>query len=92
MRIFRHLVRLLRDFGRDYWPGSGPKSLLDLAREPRPRTALPTSKLYVVEVDFAVDPVAYGNLESQLAGLREKYGLDFLIVEPGFKLKRFDDY
>jgi len=24
--------------------------------------------------------------------VREKYDLDFLILEPGFKLKRFDDY
>jgi hypothetical protein len=24
--------------------------------------------------------------------VREKYGLDFLMLEPGFKLKRFDDY
>jgi len=46
----------------------------------------------VVEADFAVSPDTYNNLQAMLDNLREKYGLDFLILEPGFKLKRFDDY
>jgi hypothetical protein len=92
MRIIRRMLRFLHDFARDCWPGAGPKSLFDLAHEPRPRSLLPTSKLYVVQVDFEVSPAAYDSLQLQLADLREKYGLDFMILEPGFKLKRFDDY
>ena len=92
MRIIRRMLRFLHDFARDCWHSAGPKSLFDLAREPRPRSLLPTSKLYVVQVDFEVSPVAHGSLQLQLADLREKYGLDFMILEPGFKLRRFDDY
>jgi hypothetical protein len=55
-------------------------------------TAILTSKLYVIETDFEVSPDAYNNLQAMLDEVREKYGLDFLILEPGFKLKRFDDY
>ena len=72
--------------------GGGPKSLLTLAQEPRPKSALPTAKLYVVETDFEISPDSYNNLQAMLDVVREKYGLDFLILEPGFKLKRFDDY
>ena len=71
---------------------SAPKSLLTLANEPRRRGKVKTSGLYVVEADFAVSPDTYNNLQAMLDTLREKYGLDFLILEPGFKLKRFDDY
>ena len=56
------------------------------------KSKLPTSNLYVVETDFAVSPDTYNNLQAMLDVVREKYGLDFLILEPGFKLKRFDDY
>ena len=31
-------------------------------------------------------------MQAMLDGVREKYDLDFVILEPGFKLKRFDDY
>lgn len=83
-RVFRSLLGC--------WLGAPPKSLFELAREPRPRSILPTSKLYVVEVDFQVSPNALDSLEAQLGTIREKYGLDFMILEPGFKLKRFDDF
>ena len=71
---------------------AGPKSFMALAREPRSRSKLKTSGLYVVETDFAVTPDSYNNLQAMLDVVREKYDLDFLILEPGFKLKRFDDY
>jgi hypothetical protein len=70
----------------------GPKSLMALAKEPRTRSKLKTSGLYIIQTDFEVTPESYTNLQTMLDGVREKYGLDFLILEPGFKLKRFDDY
>jgi hypothetical protein len=88
MRAVRRMLRFLGKFCR----GSGPKSLFDLAREPRPKSKLPTSKLYVIEADFEIQPDTYDSLQAMLGGIREKYGLDFMILEPGFKLKRFDDY
>ncbi len=83
-------LRMLRA-ARDRWR-EGPKSLFALAREPRPKSPLPTSKLYVIEADFEISPDAYDALQAHLDLLRAKYGLDFMILEPGFKLKRFDDY
>jgi hypothetical protein len=88
MRTVRQVFQLLCD----YWRGTGPKSLFELAKEPRPKSVLPTSRLYVVAVDFEVSPDALDSLQTQLSGIREKYGLDFMILEPGFKLKRFDDF
>ena len=82
--------RVLRTV-RDMW-GDGPKSLLTLAKEPRPKSPLPTSMLYVIEADFEITPDAYDALQAHLDMLRAKYNLDFMILEPGFKLKRFDDY
>ena len=72
--------------------GGGPKSLMTLAKEPRPKSTLPTAKLYVIETDFEITPDSYNNLQAMLDVVREKYGLDFLILESGCKLKRFDDY
>ena len=88
MIAVKRFFRLLRAV----WVGESPKSLLTLATEPRPKSALPTSMLYVIETDFEVTPDSYNNMQAMLDGVRDKYGLDFLILEPGFKLKRFDDY
>jgi hypothetical protein len=71
---------------------AGPKSLMALANEPRSRSKLKTSSLYIIQTDFEVTPESYTNLQTMLDEVRDKYGLDFLILEPGFKLKRFDDY
>lgn len=71
---------------------AGPKSFMALAKEPRTRSKLKTSGLYIIQTDFEVSPESYTNLQAMLDEVREKYGLDFLILEPGFKLKRFDDY
>ena len=88
MRAVRWIFRRVRDS----WCGTGPKSLFDLAREPRRRARLPTSKLYVIEADFEIQPDTYESLQAMLGEIREKYGLDFMLLEPGFRLKRFDDY
>jgi len=88
MKIVGTILRLLCT----PWRGNGPKSLLELAKEPRPQSTLPTSKLYVIETDFEVSPDAYNNLQAMLDEVREKFGLEFMILEPGFKLKRFDDF
>jgi hypothetical protein len=71
---------------------AGPKSFMALANEPRSRSKLKTSSLYIIQTDFEVTPESYTNLQTMLDEVRDKYGLDFLILEPGFKLKRFDDY
>jgi hypothetical protein len=85
------LDRIFR-FVRPWWRDNGPQSFMTLAKAPRSKSKLPTSNLYVVETDFAVSPDTYNNLQAMLDEIREKYGLDFMILEPGFKLKRFDDY
>ena len=79
-------------FLKDSWRGTAPKSLFEMARAPRPKSVLPTSKLYVIEADFEIQPDTYESLQGMLGEIREKYGLDFMILEPGFKLRRFDDY
>ena len=74
------------------WNSGLPKSLFTLAKERRSRSKLPTAKLYVVQTDFELSPDTYNGLQAMLDPIREKYDLDFLILEPGYKLKRFDDY
>ena len=88
MRAARWILQRVRDS----WCGTAPKSLFDLAKEPRRRGHLPTSKLYVIEADFEIHPDTYDSMQVMLGEIREKYGLDFMILEPGFKLKRFDHY
>lgn len=88
MKTIRRILR----FMCDVWRGTGPKSLFALAKEPRPRSTAPTAKLYVLQVDFEVLPHTLESLEAQLSAIRAKYGLDFMILEPGIKLKRFDDF
>lgn len=65
----------------------GPQSLFVLARK---RSAA-TSKLYVIHTDFPIDRDKANALDAQLEPLRKKFGLDFLVLEPGIKLTRFDD-
>lgn len=86
--IFEWLGRYFNLASRD----AGPKSFMALAKEPRTRSKLRTSSLYIIQTDFEVTPDSYANLQAMLNEVREKYGLDFLILEPGFKVKRFDDY
>ena len=81
MKILERIAKAIRP--------SGPETLMGLARNRRMPS---TSKLYIVEVDFAISDDAYDKIQAHLDELRQKYGLDFLLLEPGFKLKRFDDF
>lgn len=51
----------------------------------------PTAKIYVVTTDFPVTQETVMKFEQMFAPIREKYGLDFIVLEPGLTLKRFDD-
>lgn len=74
------------------WFGSRPETLFGLMRK-RPRHSS-TSRLYVLEVNFEIRPDtdAARSLAEQREYLLEKYGVDLFVVEPGFKLKRWDDF
>ena len=85
MTILERVGRVFRSISGD----DVPRSFMTLARERRKPS---TSRLYIVETDFAVSEDAYEKIQTHLDELRGKYGLDFLLLEPGFKLKRFDDY
>jgi hypothetical protein len=67
---------------------AAPQSLRMLMRQPRPA---PTSKLYVLRTDFQVNKEKAADIDSALEPIRKKYGLDFILLEPGIKLSRFED-
>ena len=67
------------------------ETLISLIRRPKPRTP-GTEKLYVVSVNFPMDKEFDKKFDEALDVLRQKYGLDFLILEPGVNLKRFDEF
>jgi hypothetical protein len=71
------------------WWAARPETLMALINRPRPAS---TSKLYVVEIDFAISPPMMEDLQRNLDMLRSKFGLEFFISEPGIRLKRFDDF
>jgi hypothetical protein len=50
-----------------------------------------TSNLYIVRVDFPLKPEMEDRLQRNLDVLRERYGIDFLVLEPGIRLSRFDE-
>lgn len=57
-----------------------------------PRPKIPgLEKLYVLRVDFKISPENEVKMNDGLNPLREKYGLDFIILEPGMTIERFDD-
>ena len=66
-----------------------PETLMVLINRPRPAS---TSKLYVVEVNFPISPPMMEDLQRNLDMLRSKFGLEFLFLESGIRLKRFDDF
>ena len=57
----------------------------------RPRDGSATAGLYVLKVDFPVNEEIRTAIDKGLQPLRDKYGLDFFVLEPGITLKRFDD-
>lgn len=52
---------------------------------------LSTKNLFVLNVDFAVSPNKRTEIEENLDRLREQYSIDFMLLEPGIRLSRFDD-
>jgi hypothetical protein len=59
--------------------------------EAPPREALSaTDRLYVLRVDFAITRDNSVQMEAALDRLRKQYGIDFLVIEPGMSLSRFD--
>lgn len=69
-----------------------PQSLNDLAAASKSATVSSTEKLYVLQVDFPVSEEIAKGISASLSPLREKYGVDFMVLEPGMRLKRFDDF
>ena len=50
-----------------------------------------TANLYMLHMDFPVSKEQRTEIEQGLDILRKKYGIDFMLLEPGIKLSRFDD-
>ena len=67
-----------------------PRSLFTRIREDRQRPEA-TGRLYILDVDFPLDENRAAELSRTLDVYRERYGLDFFLMEPGFRLRRFDD-
>lgn len=69
-----------------------PETLFGLMKRRRKKRS-PLSSLYIMEVNFEIRPDSEAEkaLKEQRAYLFEKYGIDLFIVEPGYKLKRFED-
>jgi hypothetical protein len=60
---------------------------------PAPAAAPPVpllDRLYVLKVDFEVNPKLRTELEKNLDILRRSYAVDFFLQEPGMVLSRFD--
>lgn len=72
-----------------YW--RAPESLFGLIRTHKRPSQPGLTKLYILQTDFPVGLEARRNIEASLAPIKEKYGIDFLVLEPGINLKRFDD-
>lgn len=47
--------------------------------------------LYVVDVGGQVSQEQAEALDRMFGPLRKKYGIDFIVLEPGIRLRRFDD-
>ena len=75
----------------EWFRGVRPHGFLELATA-RPRAAFgATAGLYVLTVDFRVDEEAVKAIAAALDPVKQKYGLDFIVLEPGMRLTRFDD-
>lgn len=76
---------------REWFRNGTPQSLMQLLQRRRAGPAPKTSSLYVLQVDFPMTESLTTKMDGALNPLREKYGLDFIVLEPGMKLSRFDD-
>jgi hypothetical protein len=68
-----------------------PRSLFMRIRALRPARPKNTQSLYVVMVDFPMDPQKRAEYDKALEPIAQKYGLDFFIVEPGVRVKPFNE-
>jgi hypothetical protein len=74
------------------WPSSpalSTTSLVGAKKERRINRDL--AKLYILRVDFPVTNEQRAIIKAGLDPLREQYGIDFFLLEPGIHLSRFDD-
>lgn len=66
-------------------------SIVNARRSMRSSRPCDLSRLYVMHVDYEVTERQAVQLDAVLEPLRQKYGIDFLVLEPGNKLSRFED-
>ena len=57
-----------------------------MAKAPRPRSKHPTAQLYVVEVDFAIDPPTFDAMQVELNRLRAKFDEEVRAMVPDLDL------
>ncbi len=86
MQKLKSLSRRFRAFLR-----SKPETLMSLIRASRPPKLPGLERLYVVEVIAPMDVEREKEFDAQLARISDKYGLDFLLTDPGVRIKRFND-
>lgn len=84
------VVARLRAWASDLWYrlSSRPQSFDMIAQQRRPA---PINKLYVLRIPHAASPEYINHLSNSLDKLKAKYGIDFLVIEPGLSISRFDD-
>ena len=85
--VLRSFWRWLSD--ADYRESRLPLSITQAKRVKVKHADL--SRLYILRVDFPVDEIQAGKIDAALDAHREKYGIDFIVLEPGMTLTRFDD-
>lgn len=76
---------------RNWLLGALPQSLAHLLLRPRGPVSKRTAGLYILEVDFKVTKEVAEGIDKALTPVREKYGVDFIVLEPGMRLRRFND-
>jgi hypothetical protein len=65
-------------------------SLISLFNTKRKTTKLST--LYAVEVRGSLSPEQWIAMQGKLDVYADKYGIGFIIVQDGVRIKRFDEY
>lgn len=67
------------------------RGLISLFRSRRRPAQSSTAGLYILRVDFPVKAELLARIQATLDPIKKKYGIDFLVLEPGINLSRFDD-
>jgi hypothetical protein len=79
MKFFRRILDAL---------APAPLSLFDrFRRAPDPKL----SSLFVVEFAATPDQATIDKLNSVLEPIEKKYGIDFIPLEPGIRIRRFEE-